>query len=279
MSLRALPIAPITMEQALDRVDAAVANRTRLRIGVVNAAKIVNMASDASLREDVLASDLVLADGASVVWARRLLGRPLPERVAGIDLMMGILRRGNEKRYRVFCLGATREVLDGVCARIAADFPGIVVVGARDGYYSDADEEALAAQIDRSSPDVIFVAMTSPRKERFLARWSQRLDVRVWHGVGGSFDVLAGKTRRAPRLWQQLGLEWLYRVLQEPRRLWKRYLVTNTVFCAMVVREALRAPTAGAQAHGTTPPIPERVVDDGDERRRQLPGEAPSGRR
>jgi len=279
VSLRALPIAPITMEQALDRVDAAIATRTRLRIGVVNAAKIVNMASDASLREDVLASDLVLADGASVVWARRLLGRPLPERVAGIDLMIGILRRGNERGYRVFCLGATREVLDGVCARIAADFPGIVLVGARDGYYSDADEEALAAEIDQSKPDVIFVAMTSPRKERFLARWSQRLDVRVWHGVGGSFDVLAGKVRRAPRLWQQLGVEWLYRVLQEPRRLWKRYLVTNTVFCAMVAREALRAPSPAGQAQGTTPPVPDPIVDDGDERRRQLRGEARSGRR
>jgi N-acetylglucosaminyldiphosphoundecaprenol N-acetyl-beta-D-mannosaminyltransferase len=267
------------MEQALDRVDAAIASRTRLRIGVVNAAKIVHMTSDASLREDVLASDLVLADGASVVWARRLLGRPLPERVAGIDLMMGILRRGNEKGYRVFCLGATREVLDAVCARIAADFPGIVLAGARDGYYSDADEEALAAEIDKSKPDVIFVAMTSPRKERFLARWGQSLDVRVWHGVGGSFDVLAGKTRRAPRLWQQLGVEWLYRVLQEPRRLWKRYLVTNTIFCAMVAREALSAPSPAAPAQGTTPAVPDRVVDDGDERRRQLRGEAPSGRR
>ena len=246
--LRELPIAPITLQEALDRVDAAIAARTRLRIGVVNAAKIVHMASDASLREDVLASDLVLADGASVVWARRLLGRPLPERVAGIDLMMGILRRGNERGYRVYCLGATREVLDGVCARIATDFPGVVVVGACHGYYSDAEEEGLAAEIDRLKPDVIFVAMTSPRKERFLGRWSQRLDVRVWHGVGGSFDVLAGKVRRAPRLWQQLGLEWLYRVSQEPRRLWKRYLVTNTIFCGMVLRELVGAQSRADRA-------------------------------
>jgi N-acetylglucosaminyldiphosphoundecaprenol N-acetyl-beta-D-mannosaminyltransferase len=143
-----------------------------------------------------------------------------------------------------------------VCARIAADFPGIVVAGAHDGYYSDAEEAALAAEIDRSRSDVIFVAMTSPRKERFLGRWSRQLDVTVWHGVGGSFDVLAGKVRRAPRLWQRLGFEWLFRVLQEPRRLWKRYLVTNTIFCAMVLREALSGTPSRERTQRRTLPIP-----------------------
>lgn len=261
VGLRDLPIAPLTMEQALDRVDAVVAARERLRIGVVNAAKIVKMDTDPLLRQDVLSSDLVLADGASVVWACRLLGRPLPERVAGIDLMMGILRRGNERGYRVYCLGATKEVLASVCARIAVDYPGVRLVGARDGYYTDAEEAEVAAAIDAARPDVLFVAMTSPRKERFLARWGERLDVRVWHGVGGSFDVLAGKVRRAPQLWQRLGLEWLYRVLQEPRRLWKRYLVTNAAFCAMVFREALKAPprrqaALGVRDRGTEGPPP-----------------------
>ncbi len=239
LGLRDIPIDGLTMEQALDRVDTAVSSGRRLRIGVVNAAKIVNMTREAELREDVLSSDLILADGTSVVWAGRLLGRPIPERVAGIDLMMGILRRGNERGYRVFCLGATEEVLDKVCTRIADDFPGVKLVGWRNGYYAAGEEETLAAEIDAARPDVLFVAMTSPRKERFLARWGDRLSVRVWHGVGGSFDVLAGKVQRAPLAWQRLGLEWLYRVLQEPRRLWKRYLVTNTVFCAMILRELL----------------------------------------
>jgi len=232
-----LPIAPVTMEQAIERVDAAIGRSERLRIGVVNAAKIVKMARDTLLREDVLSSDLLLADGASVVWARRFLGRPVPERVAGIDLMLGLLKRGNDRSYRVFCLGATEEVLARTCARITADYPGVRIVGRRNGYYRPEEEEQVAAEIDRARPDVVFVAMTSPRKERFLGRWGSRLDVRVWHGVGGSFDVLAGKVRRAPVAWQRLGLEWLFRVLQEPRRLWKRYLVTNTIFCLMVLRE------------------------------------------
>ena len=240
-NLRDLPIAPLTMAQALDRVDDAIARHERLRIGVVNAAKVVSMARDTLLREDVLSSGLVLADGASVVWAMRLLGRPLPERVAGIDLMRGILERGSQRAYRVYCLGATEEVLQKTCARIRSDFPGVRLVGSRNGYFTDDEEAAVALDIDRAQPDVVFVAITSPRKERFLARWGNSLAATVWHGVGGSFDVMAGKVRRAPAVWQRLNLEWLFRLLQEPRRLWRRYLTTNTAFCLMVLRELRKA--------------------------------------
>jgi len=233
-----VPIEAMTMEQALARVDEAVRERKRLQIGVVNAAKIVNMRRDRVLREDVLSSDLILADGIAVVWAARLLGRPLPERVAGIDLMLGMLR--NQRGYRVFCLGATPEVLDSACARIAADFTHALVAGRHHGYFTADEEEAVAAEIAASRADVLFVAMTSPKKENFLARWSDRLGVPVCHGVGGSFDVLAGKARRAPVLWQRLGLEWLYRVKEEPGRLWKRYLVTNTLFCGMLLSELVK---------------------------------------
>jgi N-acetylglucosaminyldiphosphoundecaprenol N-acetyl-beta-D-mannosaminyltransferase len=235
-----IPIAPITLEQALDRVESAIGSRARLHIGVVNAAKVVNMRRDPLLREDVLSSDLILADGASVVWAARVLRAPLPERVAGIDLMHGMLRRGQARGWRLFCLGATEDVLRQALARIAADHPGVIVAGHQHGYFAPEEEEAVARRIAEARPDILLVAMTSPKKERFLARWSPQLEVPVWHGVGGSFDVLAGKVRRAPRLWQRLGLEWLYRVKQEPRRLWRRYLVTNALFCGMVLGELLR---------------------------------------
>jgi N-acetylglucosaminyldiphosphoundecaprenol N-acetyl-beta-D-mannosaminyltransferase len=227
------------MDQALARIDETIARRGRLRIGVVNAAKIVSMRRDAVLRQDVVSSDLILADGMSVVWASRLLGRPLPERVAGIDLMLGMLRRGSERGYRVYCLGATEAVLEQVAARIAADYPHVRVVGQHHGYFAAEEEPAIAAGIAAAHADILFVAMTSPKKEKFLARWGDRLGVPVSHGVGGSFDVLAGKVQRAPERWQRLGLEWLYRLKQEPGRLWKRYLVTNTVFCALVLREFL----------------------------------------
>jgi len=229
------------MEEVLARVDETIERRTRLQIGVVNAAKLVNMRRDTRLREDVLASDLILADGVSVVWASRLLGDPLPERVAGIDLMTAMLGRASRRGYRVYCLGATHEVLERAVARMLADFPGLMIVGQRDGYFGADEEEKVAREIAAARSDILFVAMTSPKKESFLGRWSPRIGVPVCHGVGGSFDVLAGKVRRAPLAWQRLGLEWLYRVRQEPRRLLKRYLVTNTAFSAIVLSEWLGA--------------------------------------
>jgi len=235
-----VPIAAVTLNQALDHVDEAISARRRLQIGVVNAAKLVNMKRSAALRDDVLSSDLVFADGTAVVWASRILGRPLPERVAGIDLMMGMLARGHQRGYRVYCLGARSDVLQGVVDHIGRQYPGVIVAGMHHGYFTAAEEEQVVADIVRASPDILLVAMTSPRKEQFLARWSRQLAVPVCHGVGGSFDVVAGVVRRAPESWQRLGLEWLYRVKQEPRRLWKRYLVTNTAFVWMVFAALLR---------------------------------------
>ncbi len=235
-----IPIHALTMTEALERIDHAITSRGRLQIGVVNAAKIVNMHRDKALQEDVLSSDLIVADGMSVVWASRLLGQPLPERVAGIDLMLRMLERGNQRGYRVYCLGATDEVLRKTTEQIAADYPNVIIAGQRNGYFSVDEERAVADDIKAARPDILFVAMTSPKKEQFLARWSEELAIPVCHGVGGSFDVVAGKVERAPERWQALGLEWLYRVKQEPRRLWKRYLVTNIIFCGMVCSEFLK---------------------------------------
>jgi N-acetylglucosaminyldiphosphoundecaprenol N-acetyl-beta-D-mannosaminyltransferase len=235
-----VPIHAMTMPEALDVVHGAITRHERLQIGVVNVAKVVNMRRDPALGEDVLTSDLILADGMAVVWASRLLGAPLPERVAGIDLMFGILERGNIHGYRVYCLGATEEISATVAERIAAQYPNVRLAGRRNGYFRDDESEEIARDIANSRADVLFVAITSPKKERFLARWSALMDVPVCHGVGGSFDVFAGKVQRAPESWQRLGLEWLYRVKQEPGRLWKRYLITNSIFCGMVIKEWVR---------------------------------------
>jgi len=237
-----LPIDPLTMDAAIERVERAIQQRSRLLIGVVNAAKLVNLRRDGELRDAVLACDMLLADGMSVVWAGRLLRRRLPERVTGIDLMLRMLEVADRRGYRVFFLGATEEVLSATVARIRREYPGVCVAGARNGYFGGEEESRVAAQIATAQPDMLLVAMSSPNKELFLRRWSSHMDVPVLHGVGGAFDVYAGKVRRAPPLWQRRGMEWFYRVLQEPRRLWKRYLVTNTLFTLLVLRELLLGP-------------------------------------
>lgn len=208
-------------------------------ISVLNVAKLVNMRSDALLRESVLAGDLILADGAPLVWLSRIKGTPLPERVAGIDLMRELLRVADERRLRVYFLGATASVVQQTVIASCAEFPRLIVAGARDGYFSETDEAAVAEEICNSRPDILLVAMSSPKKEVFLKRWAATMAVPICHGVGGSFDVVAGVTRRAPLWMQRVGLEWFFRVLQEPRRMWKRYLITNTKFIVLALRDLL----------------------------------------
>ena len=235
--LLGVDIAAVTMAHAMALVQQTIATRGRLQIGVVNAAKLVNMSRSPDLRRAVLSCDVVFADGMSVVWASRVLGRPLPERVAGIDLMDAILAQGSTHGWRVYCLGAEQDVLASAMAVFARRYPGVQFVGSQHGYFKAHEEPAIAAAIAAARPDVLLVGMTSPWKEQFIERWSDALQVPVCHGVGGSFDIAGGKVRRAPEIWQRAGLEWLYRVLQEPRRLWRRYLVTNVLFTKMVMAE------------------------------------------
>ena len=246
-----VPVDALTREQMLDRIDETITSRGSLHVGVVNAAKVVNMGRDPALREAVLESDLILADGAAVVLASRVLGEPLPERVTGIGLMYGIFERGMKKGYRVYCLGATEEVSRKVAEKISQDYPGVVLAGRRNGYFSAEEEPQIAQDIADAKADVLLVAITSPKKEQFMARWNDLIKVPVVHGVGGSFDVMAGKVKRAPELWQKLGMEWLYRVKQEPGRLWKRYLVTNTLFLWLLMQAFLKKTLRRSQSSST----------------------------
>lgn len=235
-----IDVHPLGMMQTLDIVNECITSKQSLHVGMLNAAKVVNMKRNPALGEDVTSSNLILADGSAVVLASKILHKPLPERVAGIDLMHGILARGDKLGYRVFCLGATEEISKEIERQIHLHYPGVVLAGRQNGYFSDDQEGQVAEDIAASKADVLFVAITSPKKEQFMAKWGNVMRVPVVHGVGGSFDVFAGKVKRAPLIWQKMGMEWLYRVLQEPGRLWKRYLVTNTLFIGMLVKEMFK---------------------------------------
>lgn len=232
----------VTMRDVVDRVERAVDRRAPFAISVVNVAKLVNLRRDPALRESVESGDVCLADGAPIVWLARLTGRPLPERVTGVDLMFELFKLADRKRLGVFLLGAKREVLDRVTDICARDHPNMVIAGARDGYFTEDEEPGVADEIRATGADIMLVAMSSPKKEIFMKRWNSHMGVPVCHGVGGSFDVMAGVTRRAPRWMQRCGMEWSYRVLQEPRRMWKRYLITNTIFVGLAIRELIRRP-------------------------------------
>jgi N-acetylglucosaminyldiphosphoundecaprenol N-acetyl-beta-D-mannosaminyltransferase len=241
------------MAGALERIALAVDTGSYCQHMAINAAKLVALRRDAGLRDVVSRCQLVTADGQAVVWASRLLGDPVPERVTGIDLMEALLDRAEERGWRVYILGARRGVLTTAVERIAARRPDLRIVGWRDGYFAPNEDRAVAEMVRRTGAQLLFVAISSPRKERFLGAYGRATGASFAMGVGGAIDVVAGRCRRAPLLWQRLGLEWLFRVLQEPRRLLGRYATTNLRFVLLVAHE-LAAPRARRTAVGLDAP-------------------------
>ncbi len=230
----------MTMQDVIAASDHAIINRTPLLIGVVNVAKLVNARKNPELKISLEEADFTVADGLPVVWLSRLCGRPLPQRVAGIDIMQELLKLADQKHYGVFFLGAKQNVVEKVVEWTRNHHPGVRIAGFRDGYFQKDQEQQVAEEIRDSHADILFVAITPPKKEIFLRKYSKMMGVPVCHGVGGSFDVVAGLTKRAPVWMQKTGMEWFYRVMQEPGRMWKRYFVTNTKFIWLSFVEILK---------------------------------------
>lgn len=210
------------------------------QIVVVNVAKLVKARKEESLKDVIETAGLVCADGLPLVWVSKLFGDPLPGRVTGIDLMYALLSHGNRKRWSFFFLGATQDVVLDVVNKATEQYSNIVVAGYHNGYFGPDDEGGIVEEIAASKANILFIGFGSPRKELFVERWRSRLNVNVIHGVGGSFDVFAGKTRRAPVWMQNAGLEWFFRLVQEPVRMVPRYATTNTIFILLVIEEIFK---------------------------------------
>jgi N-acetylglucosaminyldiphosphoundecaprenol N-acetyl-beta-D-mannosaminyltransferase len=237
-----IPIDAITMQETLERVEKAIVLNKQIHHTVVNAGKIVSMQTNKELEESVVEADIINADGKAIVWAANLLGHKLPERVSGIDLMEQLVMRSFEKGYKCFFFGATEEVVTKLVNIYKMQYSEDMIAGYRNGYFKKEDEDKIALQIAESGANILFVAITSPKKEIFLNTYKNKLtNVNFIMGVGGSFDVIAGKVKRAPLWMQNSGLEWFYRVVQEPKRMWKRYLVGNTKFICLIIKEYFKS--------------------------------------
>lgn len=229
-----------TMQSAVDACMAwCDGPRTSHTVITANAALLCMMQRDRELRDACHAGDLVLADGMSVVWAARAARDPVPERVAGVDLMARLLEEGARRSLRAYFLGARPQVVAKLAEESARRYPGLVVAGHRDGYFSRDEHDAVVEEIRALAPHLLFVGMPSPFKETFCERHRERLNVPVIMGVGGSFDVHAGFIQRAPRWMRSAGMEWSWRLLMEPRKMWRRYLTTNGEFVWRAGREVL----------------------------------------
>jgi len=230
----------VSLADTLEHCDQFIRTRVPHQIVVVNVAKLVKAKADRKLRRIINEADLVGADGVPLVWLSKLLRDPIPSRVNGTDLMEKLVERAADKGYSIYFLGAAPQVVRQVVAIYKKQYPGLKVAGYRDGYFKPSEEAAVADEIRQSGADIIFLAFGSPKKEKFVRHWLYRMNVPVVHGVGGSFDVVAGVTKRAPDWMQSAGLEWFYRFLQEPDRMWKRYLFTNVSFLVVVLSEIFR---------------------------------------
>jgi N-acetylglucosaminyldiphosphoundecaprenol N-acetyl-beta-D-mannosaminyltransferase len=232
-----VPIDNLTLGETLDRIEEMIRNGATYQHVVVNVDKIVKLQADPQLRKAILSCDLINADGQPIVWASRILQQPIKERVTGVDLFGSLVERCVQRGYRPYLLGARQDVVARVVDVLKAKYPELKMAGWRNGYWQPEDEKDVVEAIRRARPDVLFVAMSSPKKELFLNTWKQELRIPFVMGVGGTFDIVAGQTKRAPRWMQRTGLEWLFRLIQEPRRMWRRYLVEDMAFFRLVWRE------------------------------------------
>jgi len=235
-----IPVDALTMQETIEIINRAIQERKPIHHVVINAAKVVHAQKDDELKKSIVDCDIINADGKSIVWAARLLNKSVPERVAGIDLMESLVKLAAAKNYKVFFFGAKEHVVKSVVEKYAAMYGGNIIAGYRNGYYDKEDEPLIANQIAESGADILFVGITSPKKEIFLNTYKHVIKAPFIMGVGGSFDVVAGVVKRAPVWMQEAGLEWLFRVIQEPKRMWKRYLTTNSVFIYMILKEKFK---------------------------------------
>ncbi|WP_076862737.1 WecB/TagA/CpsF family glycosyltransferase [Bradyrhizobium mercantei] len=239
-SLLGVEFDAVTLDQAAKRcIDICRRSSNSHVVMTINASHLCLMRRDAELAQACSAADMTVADGMPVVWAVRASGQYIPERVAGIDLMEALLREAASSGLGVYFLGARQNVVEKLALICEVRFPQLKIAGFRNGYFGPDEHEAIVDEIRASGAHILFIGLPSPFKEVWSERHRDRLQVPIILGVGGSFDVLAGFIRRAPRLFQSFGLEWFWRLMMEPRKLWRRYLSTNSEFIWLALREVV----------------------------------------
>lgn len=235
---------PWTMGQTVQAADWFIQNGRFAHLIGVNADKLLQMRDDQRMDGIVRRCEIVNADGASMVMAARLLGRTVPERVAGIDLMGELCRLAQKNGYPVFLLGAKQEIVDKTAGALEQTYPEIKIAGVRNGYYAKEEVDDVVEYVEKVDPKIVFVGITSPKKEMLIERFREQGSNRVFVGVGGSFDVLSGSIPRAPLWMQKTNLEWLFRMVQEPKRLGWRYISGNIRFLYILQAEMRRKGSA-----------------------------------
>jgi N-acetylglucosaminyldiphosphoundecaprenol N-acetyl-beta-D-mannosaminyltransferase len=231
----------LSMAETIARIEEIIAARRPSQHLAISATNVVAVHDDPRLRRIMHECAIVSADGQGIVWASRLLGDPLPERVNAADLMEALFPVAEARGYRVYVLGARQEVLERAISNLRRQFPKLEIAGYRNGYFGSEDDAEVVEHVRGAGADLLFAAMSSPKKEYWLSENKHELGVPFVMGVGGAIDAVAGLTRRAPVWVRKIGMEWFFRMIQEPRRLARRFVVGNAKFLRILLGELARS--------------------------------------
>jgi N-acetylglucosaminyldiphosphoundecaprenol N-acetyl-beta-D-mannosaminyltransferase len=224
VTLFGIPVSKMNMEQTVRYLTEAVHERRPHHVVTANPIMVMTGMEDPDFMAMLRGADMVVPDGAGLVWAASRLGKPVAERIAGYDLVQELFRVGNAEGWRVYFVGATQDVVEAAKANVEKRYPGLRIVGCRNGYFGEDEDDRVVDEIVAAAPDLLLVGRSTYTQDPWIAKYRDRLRVPVMIGVGGSFDVMSGRLKRAPLWMQRLKLEWLYRLIQEPMR-WRRMLV------------------------------------------------------
>ena len=213
----------VTKKELVESLSNRIADNEKTFVVTANPEIVMHAKENPNYKKTVEQATYIIADGIGVIYGARLLNQSLPERIPGYELMVELLQIGNKEKLKVYFLGATQEVIDALQVNVEKQFPNLIIAGTRNGYF-EQDDTTVYEDIKNSNPDLVFVALGFPRQEEWIHQHIDSFEKGLFMGVGGSFDVLANKVKRAPLIWQKLNLEWLYRLLKQPSR-WKRMLV------------------------------------------------------
>ena len=231
-----VPVHPYTMKGAVEKILERVSQSKKTFVVTANAEIIMMGQSDDEYMEILNNAALVLPDGAGTVWAGRKLGYEVPERVAGYDLFLNLMTEAAQKKLKVFFFGSAPGVAEEAKQKCEMLYPGVSIVGCRDGYFKEEDNLAIVEEINNSGADLLFVALGAPKQEKWLAKFQDILKPLLLMGIGGSFDVVAGKMERAPKWMQDASLEWLFRLYKQPSRLGRMLVLPKFVIKVLRIK-------------------------------------------
>jgi N-acetylglucosaminyldiphosphoundecaprenol N-acetyl-beta-D-mannosaminyltransferase len=235
-----ITIHPLQRSEFLSIIKSNIESGSQITQVGINSATVNEVVKNADFRRAINSADLVHIDGMSVVWALRRLGHKVPERVATPDLADDIMKMAQKENYSIYLLGAKEEILESCRINLEKNFPELKISGCQNGYYKPEEEHSVIEMINKVQPDILFIGLSSPKKELLFEKYKHELNAKYILGVGGYFDIISGHLKRAPKWMQNHGLEWLYRLIQEPRRMWRRYLIGINQFLWIVLKLKLK---------------------------------------